>query len=143
MSIFIQESVVTQGTTTQDTNSTATQESKDVLTHLYHLLEARKQSGAEKSYVASLYQKGDDAILKKVGEEAAEVIIAAKNITDAAKNITEDATKAALVYEVADLWFHCLVLLHHKNLSHQDVLSELARRFGTSGIDEKQARPQK
>ena len=120
-----------------------TEESRDILTQLYHLLETRKQAGAEKSYVASLYQKGDDAILKKVGEEAAEVIIAAKNVTDTSQSLTNEATKAALVYEVADLWFHSLVLLHHKNLSHKDVLIELSRRFGTSGIDEKQTRLQK
>jgi phosphoribosyl-ATP pyrophosphohydrolase len=134
MSLFTQGNSITQENAI--TKEAVSQVSDDVLTYLSHLLEARKQAGAEKSYVASLYQKGDDTILKKVGEEAAEVLIAAKNVTD-------DTTKSALVYEVADLWFHCLVLLHHKNLSHRDVLSELARRFGTSGIDEKQARTNK
>lgn len=90
---------------------------------------ARKGADATSSYTASLYAKGVDGIAKKVGEEAAETIIAAKNPDD-----------AALVYEVADLWFHTLVLLAHRGLSSQAVLAELARRMGTSGHAEKAAR---
>lgn len=90
---------------------------------------ARKGADATSSYTASLYAKGVDGIAKKVGEEAAETIIAAKNPDD-----------AALVYEVADLWFHTLVLLQHRGLSSQAVLAELARRMGTSGHAEKAAR---
>ncbi|ROH93078.1 phosphoribosyl-ATP diphosphatase [Stagnimonas aquatica] len=90
---------------------------------------ARKAADAASSYTASLYAKGVDGIAKKVGEEAAETIIAAKNPDD-----------AALVYEVADLWFHTLVLLTHRGLSSQAVLAELARRMGTSGHAEKAAR---
>jgi len=91
---------------------------------------ARKGADAASSYTASLYAKGVDGIAKKLGEEAAETIIAAKNPDD-----------AALVYEVADLWFHTLVLLAHRGLSSQAVLAELARRMGTSGHAEKAARP--
>lgn len=90
---------------------------------------ARKGADAASSYTASLYAKGVDGIAKKVGEEAAETLIAAKNPDD-----------AALVYEVADLWFHTLVLLTHRGLSSQAVLAELARRMGTSGHAEKAAR---
>lgn len=90
---------------------------------------ARKGADATSSYTASLYAKGVDGIAKKLGEEAAETIIAAKNPDD-----------AALVYEVADLWFHTLVLLAHRGLSSQAVLAELARRMGTSGHAEKAAR---
>lgn len=90
---------------------------------------ARKGADATSSYTASLYAKGVDGIAKKVGEEAAETIIAAKNPDD-----------AALVYEVADLWFHTLVMLAHRGLSSQAVLAELARRMGTSGHAEKAAR---
>jgi len=92
-------------------------------------LAARRGADAASSYTASLYAKGVDGIAKKVGEEAAETIIAAKNPDD-----------AALVYEVADLWFHTLVLLQHRGLSSQAVLTELARRMGTSGHAEKAAR---
>ncbi len=102
-----------------------------ILNDLAQILEDRKAMDSQSSYVASLYDRGLDVILKKVGEEAAETIIAAKN---------EDAN--ALVSEVADLWFHTLVLLAHKNLTVDDVLQELNRRFGISGIAEKQARNQ-
>jgi phosphoribosyl-ATP pyrophosphohydrolase len=100
--------------------------SNDILQRLTETLEARKGAAPESSYVAKLYHKGDDAILKKVIEEAGEVLLAAK-----------DGDKAHLVYEVADLWFHSLVLLAHKGLSADDVLNELARREGLSGITEK------
>ncbi|NOT19105.1 MAG: phosphoribosyl-ATP diphosphatase, partial [Sideroxydans sp.] len=84
---------------------------------------------AESSYVAKLFSKGDDAILKKVIEEAGEVLLAAK-----------DGDNQHLTYEVADLWFHTMVLLAHKGLSAEDVLQELARREGVSGIAEKASR---
>jgi phosphoribosyl-ATP pyrophosphohydrolase len=102
----------------------------DVLDRLAQLLEARKGADPQSSYVAKLYAKGMDGILKKVGEEAAETIIAAKD---------GDAQK--IVYETADLWFHCMVMLAQAGLHPQDVLDELARREGLSGLAEKAARP--
>ena len=102
----------------------------DVLDRLAQLLEARKDADPQASYVAKLYAKGMDGILKKVGEEAAETIIAAKD---------GDAQK--IVYETADLWFHCMVMLAQAGLHPQDVLDELARREGLSGLAEKAARP--
>jgi len=105
-----------------------------VLAELAEVLEQRKQESAEASYVASLYAAGINKILEKIGEEATEVIIAGKEAA-------EDATKQdALVKEIADLWFHSLVLLASQNMSPDAVLSELARRFGTGGHDEKAAR---
>ena len=101
----------------------------DILTQLAQILEQRKTQSADQSYVASLYAKGLDAILKKIGEESAETIIAAKG-----------GNKDQLVYEIADLWFHTLVLLAQQGLGPDDVLNELQRRFGTSGLDEKAAR---
>lgn len=101
----------------------------DVLQQLANILEQRKQEPAEKSYVASLYSKGLDTILKKVGEEATELVIAGK-----------DGDQAQIIYETADLWFHTLVLLAQQNLSPDDVLNELERRFGLSGLEEKARR---
>ena len=101
----------------------------DVLKELTAVLEARKSESPDTSYVAALYAKGLDKILEKVGEEAVETIIAAKN---------HDAEQ--IVYETADLWFHTLVMLAERGLSADDVLAELARRFGISGHDEKAAR---
>ncbi len=101
----------------------------EILAQLTEILEQRKGAAPDSSYVASLYDKGLDAILKKVGEEATETVMAAKD---------GDADK--LVYEVADLWFHTMVLLADQGLSADDVLIELARRFGVSGHDEKAAR---
>lgn len=98
----------------------------DILDRLAATLEARKSADPQSSYVARLYAKGTDGILKKVGEEAAETIIAAKN-----------GDKAQIVYETADLWFHTLVMLAHAGLRPDDVLDELARREGLSGITEK------
>jgi phosphoribosyl-ATP pyrophosphohydrolase len=98
----------------------------DILGRLAATLEARKSADPQSSYVARLYAKGTDGILKKVGEEAAEAIIAAKN-----------GDKAQIVYETADLWFHTLVMLAHAGLGPDDVLDELARREGLSGITEK------
>jgi phosphoribosyl-ATP pyrophosphohydrolase len=101
----------------------------EILAQLAEILEQRKGAAPDSSYVASLYHKGLDAMLKKVGEEATETVMAAKD---------GDAEK--LVYEVADLWFHTMVLLADQGLSADDVLKELARRFGVSGHDEKAAR---
>ncbi|HSH29323.1 MAG TPA: phosphoribosyl-ATP diphosphatase [Thiohalobacter sp.] len=104
----------------------------DTLERLAAVLEARKQTDPDSSYVAGLYAKGLDAILKKVGEEATETVIAAKG-----------GSSEQLVYETADLWFHTLVMLAHRGLGPAAVLSELERRFGLSGLDEKAARQQK
>ncbi|MDG1249870.1 MAG: phosphoribosyl-ATP diphosphatase [Gammaproteobacteria bacterium] len=101
----------------------------DTLSALQQVLRERLAADPNNSYVASLYAKGLDQILKKVGEESAEVIIAAKG---------ED--EIALVKEVADLWFHCMVLLVQKGLSSEDVLEELNQRFGISGHEEKASR---
>ena len=98
----------------------------DILDRLAATLEARKQAPADSSYVAGLYAKGTDAILKKIGEEATETVMAAK-----------DDQPEKIIYEVADLWFHTLVLLAHKGLKPADVLNELARREGLSGLVEK------
>ncbi len=100
-----------------------------ILQQLAEILEQRKTAESDSSYVAGLYHKGLDAILKKIGEEATETVMAAK-----------DGDKDKLVYEVADLWFHSLVLLAHEGLKPDDVLQELARRFGVSGLDEKASR---
>ena len=105
--------------------------SDDILLRLMAVLESRKDAAPESSYVAGLYQKGLDSILKKIGEESAETIIAAKS-----------GDKHQIVYETADLWFHCLVMLAQQNLDARLVLDELERRFGVSGIDEKAAREQ-
>ena len=101
----------------------------DVLNRLSELLDERKSADPASSYVAKLYAKGLDSILKKIGEEATETVIAAKG------GNTEE-----IIYETADLWFHTLVLLSHAGLSAQDVLNELARREGLSGIAEKASR---
>jgi phosphoribosyl-ATP pyrophosphohydrolase len=101
----------------------------DVLTQLAEVLEARKGAAPESSYVASLYAKGLDAILKKIGEEATETVMAAK-----------DGAADKIVYETADLWFHTLVLLAQQGLGPQQVLDELQRRFGLSGLEEKASR---
>lgn len=101
----------------------------DILQRLAETLEARKQASPESSYVAKLFSKGEDAILKKIGEEATEVILASKG-----------GEKTHLVYETADLWFHSMVLLAHHGLSAEDVLKELARREGLSGTAEKASR---
>ena len=103
--------------------------STDTLIRLADVLEARKDAEPDDSYVASLYHKGIDSILKKVGEEATETVIAGKGGTD-----------AELIAETADLWFHSLVLLAQRGLRPEAVLSELDRRFGLSGLAEKAAR---
>lgn len=98
----------------------------DILNRLGETLEARKTAAPDSSYVAKLYARGTDAILKKIGEEATETVMAAK-----------DGQSEKIIYEVADLWFHTLVLLAHKGLKPSDVLDELARREGLSGLVEK------
>jgi phosphoribosyl-ATP pyrophosphohydrolase len=101
----------------------------DTLHQLEQTIAARKNASADSSYVAKLNAKGLDSILKKIGEEATETIIAAKS-----------GSREATIYESADLLFHLLVMLGHQNIKVDDVLSELQRRGGTSGIDEKNAR---
>ncbi len=101
----------------------------DILNRLADMLESRKSADAEGSYVAKLYTKGMDAILKKIGEEATETILAAKG-----------GNRDEIIYETADLWFHTLIMLAKAGLKPQDVLDELARREGLSGIEEKESR---
>ena len=105
--------------------------SNDILARLAETLEARKSADPQSSYVAKLYAKGMDSILKKVGEEAAETIIAAKG-----------GDRDQIIYETADLWFHSLVMLAQAGLHPDDVLNELARREGLSGLEEKAGRTQ-
>lgn len=100
-----------------------------VLDELYATLQARKGASAGDSYVAQLYRDGLDRILKKVGEEATETVIAAKT-----------GDRAALVHELADLWFHSLVLMAHQDVPLADLAAELARRRGRSGLEEKSSR---
>ena len=102
---------------------------EDVLVRLAAVIASRRGTDPDKSYVARLFAKGGDAILKKIGEEATETVMAAK-----------DGDAAAIVGEMADLWFHCLIALEQHGLKPQDVLDELARREGLSGLDEKAAR---
>jgi phosphoribosyl-ATP pyrophosphohydrolase len=101
----------------------------DVLDRLAAVIASRRGAEPSSSYVASLFAKGDDAILKKIGEEATETVMAAK-----------DGDKLRLTAEVADLWFHCLVLLARHGLGPDDVRAELSRREGTSGLAEKAGR---
>lgn len=105
----------------------------DIMTKLAALLEERKKADPESSYVASLHAKGLNKILEKVGEEATEVILAAKDAS------TSDASDE-IVKETADLWFHTLVMLSHLEASPEDVLKELERRLGVSGLEEKASR---
>ena len=98
----------------------------DVLIKLEAVLEQRKSANADESYVSSLYTKGLDEILKKIGEESAEVIMASK-----------DGNQDKIVHEVADLWFHTLVLLRHKDIEIDKIQQELSKRFGLSGLEEK------
>jgi phosphoribosyl-ATP pyrophosphohydrolase len=101
----------------------------DILARLAEVIESRRGGDPDKSYVARLFAKGDDAILKKIGEEATETVLAAK-----------DGDPKRIVAETADLWFHTLVMLAHYKLTPGDVLAELARREGLSGLDEFAAR---
>ena len=105
----------------------------DLLAELGQLLEARKQASPDQSYVASLHHKGLNKILEKVGEEATETILAAKDAQ-------QSGDSSALIHETADLWFHTLVMLSHLDQSPQAVLDELQRRFGSSGLEEKASR---
>ena len=101
----------------------------DILQRLARAIEERKGADPEKSYVARLLSAGEDAVLKKIGEEATETGLAAKG-----------GDRPHLVRETADLWFHCMILLARHGLGPEDVLAELRRREGTSGLDEKAAR---
>ena len=105
----------------------------DVLVQLAATLEQRKRADPAHSYVARLHQDGLNRILQKVGEEATEVIIAAKDVTS-------DAKREELVGEVADLWFHSMVMLSHLDIDLSEVTECLRSRFGVSGLDEKAAR---
>jgi phosphoribosyl-ATP pyrophosphohydrolase len=111
---------------------TMTASGGDTLRQLGQLLAERRGAEPSASYVAGLYAAGADAILKKVGEEAAEVLLAGKS-----------GDSAALVHEIADLWFHTLVLLASRGLGPDEVLAELHRRLGRSGLDEKAGRLRK
>jgi len=104
----------------------------DILERLAAVLEERKQADPATSYVAKLYAKGLDSILKKVGAEATETVIAAKG-----------GDRGQVVYETADLWFHTLVMLKQLEIEPDEVLAELARRFGLSGLEEKASRVDK
>ena len=106
-----------------------------ILDELARILEQRKSSSSDKSYVSSLHAKGINKILEKVGEEATETIIAAKEY-----DANVDATKKAVIHETADLWFHTMVMLSHLGLEPNKVLEELEKRFNISGLDEKASR---
>lgn len=109
-----------------------------VIKELTDILRSRRSASPEASYVASLYSGGIDGILRKLGEEATELILAAKDA--AASDGGASGRDAALIHETADLWFHCLVLLVHQNQDPQWVLDELRRRLGVSGHQEKAQR---
>lgn len=117
--------------------SSATSSTEGALARVAAVIESRKpaQGGnPEQSYVARLLHKGPDAFLKKIGEEATEVVMAAKDVD-------HGADKAKLLYEVADLWFHSMIALAHYGLTPAEVVAELERREGTSGLQEKAQRP--
>jgi len=101
----------------------------DILKRIAAAIEERKGGDPEKSYVAKLFAQGEDAMLKKIGEEATETVLAAKS-----------GDRLHLVRETADLWFHCMIVLARHGLGPGDVLAEMQRREGISGIDEKAAR---
>lgn len=105
----------------------------DVLKQLAQTLEERKQASPDSSYVANLHSKGLNKILEKVGEEAVETILAARDVE-------AGADRSALVSETADLWFHSLVMLSHLDMGPEQVLEELRKRFNISGLDEKASR---
>jgi phosphoribosyl-ATP pyrophosphohydrolase len=100
-----------------------------ILKHLADVIDSRKGGDTAESYVARLFALGEDAILKKIGEEATEAVLAAK-----------DGERERIVSETADLWFHCMVMLSHYGLRPENVLDELSRRAGRSGIEEKALR---
>lgn len=107
----------------------------DILDRLHDVLEQRRGAAPDSSYVAALHHKGLNKILEKVGEEATETLLAAKDAQGGG-----ETERQAVIAETADLWFHSLVMLSHLELDHRMVLDELARRFGVSGHDEKAAR---
>ncbi|WP_374339365.1 phosphoribosyl-ATP diphosphatase [Leeia sp.] len=107
-------------------------DSSRILARVAETIATRRDASPDSSYVAKLFSKGPDAVLKKIGEEATEVVLAAK-----------DGDAQHLLYEVADLWFHCMVLLEQHGLRPEQVEQELARREGLSGLAEKAARPTK
>ena len=100
-----------------------------ILSRLAEIIESRKSADESHSYVAKLFRGGQDKILKKIAEESAETLMASK-----------DGDVDQVIYETADLWFHCLILLSYHGLTPDDVLKELARREGVSGIQEKASR---
>lgn len=104
-----------------------------ILKQLTEVLEQRKQAAADESYVANLHQKGLNKILEKVGEESVETILAARDAQQSGDN-------SKVIYETADLWFHSLVMLSHLDIEVEEILSELERRFGLSGLEEKAKR---
>lgn len=117
--------------TTTDRSSSRAAPAGDVLARLADVVASRRGADPERSYVARLFAKGPDAVLKKIGEEATETVMAAK-----------DGVAQRIVAETADLWFHCVVMLAQHGLRPSDVLDELARREGLSGLDEKASRAQ-
>ena len=125
------------------TNETNNQSNMDAIKRLADVVDARRadflagKASPDVSYIAKLFSKGDDAILKKIGEEAAETVMAAKDSRFA--NLAPEM-QSKLVGEIADLWFHCFVALSQFNLRPEDVIKELERREGVSGIAEKAAR---
>ena len=124
-------------------NNNSQENNTSILQQLDHVLAERKHAEADSSYVASLYAKGLNKILEKVGEESTESIIAAKDFANCDENTDKqyyDAARHELIYEVADVWFHTLVGLAWFDIESDAVLNELGRRFGLSGIDEKAAR---
>ncbi|GHB20324.1 phosphoribosyl-ATP diphosphatase [Salinicola rhizosphaerae] len=107
----------------------------DTLEQLADVLEARRSADPKSSYVAQLHHRGLNKILEKVGEEATETILAAKDL-----KADDASSRQALIGEVADLWFHSLVMLSHLDVDHRDILDELGRRAGVSGLEEKASR---
>ena len=107
----------------------------DVLTDLAAILEQRKKSSSRDSYIASLHEKGLNKILEKIGEEATETILAAKDCDE-----KKEKDQQAVINETADLWFHTMIMLSHLNLTPQQVLDELEKRFNMSGLEEKASR---
>lgn len=114
-------------------NSTSPADTLDVLLRVAQVIESRKGGDPDNSYVARLFHKGTDTMLKKVGEEATEMVLAAKDLAQAPG---DEAARKALVGELADLWFHSMVAMAHLGLGPQDVVRELARREGLSGLEE-------
>ncbi len=110
-------------------------DANEILQRLAQVIESRRSADPDHSYVARLLSKGPDLFLKKIGEEATELVMAAKD-----QSAGQAGAQERIVAETADLWFHCLIALSHYGLSPQQVLDELSRREGLSGLDEKAAR---